>query len=106
MMRWEELKADFLAEGMNDGKATWFADRQLARENGELPEPVAIEEPVLDLSIEQQEIARRLGRGVYRVSEYPIFRGMICTQKYTGDGVYAVRRQVDELDNVTVWMAR
>lgn len=66
-----------------------------------------IERPELRLSTEQEAVALKLVTGrrfglIVRASKYPIFRNMFSTETYYGNGVCAVCRQVDELDNVTI----
>lgn len=40
---------------------------------------------------------------IVKVSDAPEFCTMICFEKYIADGIAAVRKQIDQLDQVTIW---
>ncbi len=97
----DERFATLMAKrGMTTERANWILDTV------DNAKPIA-PRPELRLSAEQEAIAlslvARCHNGlIVRASEYPIFRSMFPTETYHGNGVCAVRRQVDELDNVTI----
>ena len=106
MSRYDEIYNQLKDEGMNDSKAAFIANRMMQREQGTLPTTTLVVEREFKLDSEIESICRKLGRGIWTLAEFPAFYALtpFCEYQNSSNTVFATRKRVDHLDQVTVWI--
>ena len=103
--RMQEIINELKAEGMSAKKAAFIADRMYRRETGKLSsERTYSTKTWLDMDSEIEELCRKLGDGIWTISEFGKFRRLSINIQYCNNNqtVFVTRKQVDQLDQVTI----
>jgi len=102
----QEIINELKAEGMSDKKAAFIADRMYKRETGEMSatRTFTTTKTWLDMDSEIEKLCRKLGNGIWKISEFGKFRRLSINIQYRNKNqtVFVTRKQVDQLDQVTI----
>ena len=102
-MNWQNYYEENLEEGMSEKKAAFVADRQVSRAQGKQEKAVKIRMDS-DLPANLIDYVESLGSGIYPVKAYTKLYALTIMEKYVFENGYAIRKKVDQLDQVTVFV--
>ena len=102
-MNWQNCYEKNLEEGMSEKKAAFIADRQVARVQGKQEKAIKIRMDS-DLPVNLVDYVKSLRSGIYPVKEYTEFYALVVMEKYIFENGYAIRKKVDHLDQVTIFV--